>query len=226
MKIVKWINSLDANEKKLLYMCNTRPVLKPRALYSDGTEDYRIPAECEPWDTVRLRLRTGKFNIDKAYLYVDNEEYPMERVDSDTYFDYYEASVEVGEAPVSYYFKVIGAKSVVYYYNQIGAAKELNPYYNFQIYPGHKIPEWIKGAVIYQIFVDRFCDGDKSNNVLDDEYSYIGEHVVQVKDWDKYPASMGVREFYGGDLKGVWDQLDYLQSLGVEVLLIVQVWWQ
>lgn len=218
MKIVKWINSLDANEKKLLYMCNTRPVLKPRALYSDGTEDYRIPAECEPWDTVRLRLRTGKFNIDKAYLYVDNEEYPMERVESDTYFDYYEASVEVGEAPVSYYFKVIGAKSVVYYYNQIGAAKELNPYYNFQIYPGHKIPEWIKGAVIYQIFVDRFCDGDKSNNVLDDEYSYIGEHVVQVKDWDKYPASMGVREFYGGDLKGVWDQLDYLQSLGVEVI--------
>lgn len=218
MKIVKWINSLDANEKKLLYMCNTRPVLKPRALYSDGTGDYRIPAECEPWDTVRLRLRTGKFNIDKAYLYVDNEEYPMERVESDTYFDYYEASVEVGEAPVSYYFKVVGAKSVVYYYNQIGAAKELNPYYNFQIYPGHKVPEWIKGAVIYQIFVDRFCDGDKSNNVLDDEYSYIGEHVVQVQDWNKYPASMGVREFYGGDLKGVWDQLDYLQSLGVEVI--------
>lgn len=218
VKVVKWVNSLEANEKKLLYMCNTRPVFKPRALYSDATNDYRIPAECEPWDRVRLRLRTGKFNIDKAYVYVDNEEYAMERVDKDEYFDYYEAVVEIGENPVSYYFKVEAARSVVYYYNQIGAARELNPYYNFEIFPGHKVPEWVKGAVMYQIFVDRFCDGDKSNNVLDDEYNYIGEHVIQVKDWDKYPAAMGVREFYGGDLAGVWDKLDYLEQLGVEVI--------
>ena len=71
---------------------------------------------------------------------------------------------------------------------------------------------------MYQIFADRFYDGDKSNNVLDNEYSYIGEYVCQVKDWDKYPASMGVREFYGGDLKGVLDKLDYLSDLGIEVI--------
>ena len=41
---------------------------------------------------------------------------------------------------------------------------------------------------MYQIFVDRFYNGDKSNDVLDDEYNYIGEHVCQVKDWNKYPA--------------------------------------
>ena len=84
--------------------------------------------------------------------------------------------------------------------------------------PGFKTPSWAKGAVMYQIFADRFYDGDKSNNVLDNEYSYIGEHVCQVKDWDKYPASMGVREFYGGDLKGVLDKLDYLSDLGIEVI--------
>ena len=104
------------------------------------------------------------------------------------------------------------------YYNEIGAIKELNPYYNFQITPGFKTPAWAKGAVMYQIFVDRFCNGDKSNDVLDDEYNYIGEHVCQVKDWNKYPAQMGIREFYGGDLKGVLDKLDYLQELGVEVI--------
>ena len=181
MKIVKWVNSLDANEKKLLYMCNSRPVFKPGALYSDATKDYRMPPECDPWDTVRLRLRTGKFNIDNAYVYVDNEEYAMERVDKDECFDYYEASIEVGENPVSYYFKVEAARGVVYYYNQIGAAKELNPYYNFRIYPGHKVPKWVYGAVMYQIFVDRLCSGDSSNDVLDDEYSYIGGHVTHVK---------------------------------------------
>jgi alpha-glucosidase len=218
VRIVKRVNTLDVNEKKLIYMCNSRPVIKPRALYSDATAEYRNPPECEPWDKVKLRLRTGKYNIDNAYVYVDGEEFPMKRVSKDEYFDYYEAVIEVGENPLSYYFKVEAARGVVYYYNQIGAAKELNPYYNFQIFPGHKVPAWMRGAVMYQIYVDRFCDGDKSNNVVDREYSYIGEHVTQVKDWDKYPAAMGVREFYGGDLQGVWDNLDYLQELGVEVI--------
>ena len=97
---------------------------------------------------------------------------------------------------VFYYFKVVSGKTVCFY-NQIGPIKELNPYYNFQIMPGFKTPQWAKGAVMYQIFVDRFCDGDKSNNVLDHEYSYLNEHVCQVTDWNKYPAQMGVREFYG-----------------------------
>ena len=73
---------------------------------------------------------------------------------------------------------------------------------------------------MYQIFVDRFYNGDKSNDVVDDEYTYIGEHVNGVRDWNKAPASMGVREFYGGDLQGILDKLDYLQDLGIEVLYL------
>ena len=97
---------------------------------------------------------------------------------------------------------------------RLGQLKILIEYYNFQITPGFKTPEWAKGAVMYQIFVDRFYNGDKSNDVLDDEYNYIGEHVCQVKDWNKYPAQMGIREFYGGDLQGVLDKLDYLTGFG------------
>lgn len=71
---------------------------------------------------------------------------------------------------------------------------------------------------MYQIFVDRFCNGDLSNDVEDGEYVYIGEPVERVKDWDEYPAAMDVRRFYGGDLQGVMEKLDYLQELGVEVI--------
>ena len=71
---------------------------------------------------------------------------------------------------------------------------------------------------MYQIFTDRFCNGDPGNDVLDKEYVYIGDFTRQVKDWNKLPAAMGVREFYGGDLQGVMDQLDYLQELGVDVV--------
>ena len=89
------------------------------------------------------------------------------------------------------------------------------PEYDFSIVPGYTTPDWAKGAVFYQIFVDRFCNGDSSNDVLDQEYCYIGEGTRRVVDWNKYPASMGVREFYGGDLAGVRKKLDYLQDLGV-----------
>ncbi len=66
--------------------------------------------------------------------------------------------------------------------------------------------------------MDRFYNGDPTNDVLTNEYQYIGDKTVRVEDWDKYPAAMGVREFYGGDLQGVLDKMDYLQELGVDVI--------
>ena len=115
MRLVKSTETLEKNEKKLLYMCNARPVLKMRALFSDATKDYRNPPECDPGDSVALRLRTGKYNVNKAYLCTDNGEYRMERVDSDNLFDYYEASVTVSEKILSYYFKVETAHGAVCY---------------------------------------------------------------------------------------------------------------
>ena len=73
---------------------------------------------------------------------------------------------------------------------------------------------------MYQIYVDRFYNGDPSNDVETGEYSYIGDISVKVDDWEKIPAVMGVREFYGGDLQGVMDKLDYLQQLGVDVIYL------
>ena len=71
---------------------------------------------------------------------------------------------------------------------------------------------------MYQIYVDRFYNGDPKNDVLTDEYRYIGANTVKVEDWNKYPDAMGVREFYGGDLQGVLDKMDYLQDLGIDVI--------
>ena len=82
------------------------------------------------------------------------------------------------------------------------------------------IRDRLKGAVMYQIYVDRFCNGDPSNDVETGEYFYIGDTSVKVDNWEKVPAVMGVREFYGGDLQGVMDKLDYLQELGVDVIYL------
>lgn len=77
-----------------------------------------------------------------------------------------------------------------------------------------------KGAVMYQIFVERFFNGDRSNDVLNGEYCYIKEKVKQIDEWGREPEPMDVRNFYGGDLQGVMDKLDYLQDLGVQVIYL------
>ena len=71
---------------------------------------------------------------------------------------------------------------------------------------------------MYQIFVDRFFNGNPKNDVLTNEYNYLGKNVIGVSDWNKLPGDMDIREFYGGDLQGVLDKLDYLSYLGIEAI--------
>ena len=118
---------------------------------------------------------------------------------------------------IRYHFEV-GSAGTKCFYDVRGVVKDTNDYFDFRIRPGFKTPDWAKGAVIYQIYTDRFYNGDPTNDVLSDEYRYIGENVTKVEDWDKYPAYMGVREFYGGDLEGVRQKLDYLQDLGIDAI--------
>ncbi|WP_164078370.1 glycoside hydrolase family 13 protein [Alteromonas facilis] len=112
--------------------------------------------------------------------------------------------------------------------------------------PNNTPPEWAKSAVWYQIFVERFNNGDKGNDptIADLQGGYPGyiPDDWQVSDWtsdwyapDPYFASVHgqldssgypIEKFstktslrrYGGDLQGVINKLDYLASLGVNAL--------
>ena len=188
-----------------------------RAVFSDGTKDYRIPPEPEAGDTVRIRLRTARGNAFAAVLVTNEQRIQMSVVSSDALFDYYEATLTIGEENISYYF-LIWSGDKYYYYNQTGVTEAPDPTYDFKIMPGFKTPDWAKGAVMYQIFVDRFCNGNGINEVADHEYAYLGKHVQRVFRWDELPETDDIRRFYGGDLNGVLSKLDYLQNLGVEVI--------
>lgn len=191
--------------------------MKEQALFCDGTSGYVFPPEPETNTTVTLRFRTGRDDVESVRLVVGEDRYEMEKECSKGEFDYYSIDWHLGEESFQYSFE-IQAGEEVRYYSKNGVATTLTTFYDFVIMPGFSIPDWAKGAVMYQIYTDRFYNGDKSNDVESREYYYIGDYSVQVTDWDKYPAKMGVREFYGGDLRGVIDKLDYLQDLGVEVL--------
>lgn len=210
-------NQMSRSEKISMYINNMIPAFEKRALFSDGTKLFRNPAEPMPGDDVSIRFRTAKENVDTVCLIWNGNRIIMNKKESDKRFDYYETVVKVGEDKVDYYFEITTGRFVCYY-NKKGVSNEVQDWYNFNIMPGFKTPSWAKGAVMYQIYVDRFCNGDRNNDVVDREYSYIGDTVVEVNDWGKYPAAMGVREFYGGDLAGVMKKLDYLKELGVDVI--------
>ena len=205
--------------KVLQYVYNTKTALNFGALFADGTDSYRHPAELSIGDSVVLRFRTGRNNVDAVYLVYNGERCKMQVERSDDLFDYYAYTISEVTADIDYYYMVL-AGNVTCYYNKLGTQKDLNPDYNFQIAPGFSVPKWARGAVFYQIFVDRFYNGDPSNDVEDNEYCYIGEGTRKVRDWFKYPDNMDVRSFYGGDLQGVKDKLDYLQGLGVDVIYL------
>lgn len=210
-------SQFEKNERNLFYLTSMRPVFNKRALFSDMTKDYLSPVNPTPYSRVTIRFRSAKNNVDYVFLVHGSEKLLMEKVEQKGEFDYYAIEMQLDEGKFEYYFEVRTGK-VSYYYDLRGVTKDVQDYYKFTLIPGQRIPEWAKGAVMYQIYVDRFCNGDPSNDVLTDEYNYIGEHVTQVTDWNKYPAMMGVREFYGGDLAGVMQKLDYLQDLGVDVI--------
>ncbi|WP_062514298.1 glycoside hydrolase family 13 protein [Halobacillus sp. KGW1] len=73
----------------------------------------------------------------------------------------------------------------------------------------YKSPKWAKEAVIYQVFVDRFRDGDVTNNTS-----------VQ----PDLPKDEQLKGWMGGDLQGVIDKLDYIEELGVNTLWISPIY--
>nr|WP_315159043.1 glycoside hydrolase family 13 protein [uncultured Flavobacterium sp.] len=104
-------------------------------------------------------------------------------------------------------------------------------------------PNWSKGVVWYQIFPERFYNGDPSNDpkVIDQDGAYPFDVTsdFQIHPWTSdwyelqpYEQKNGKDVFYniqrrryGGDLQGVIDKLDYLQSLGINAIYMNPIFW-
>ena len=213
------MSGLSRAEKSQIYIYHTMPVLNIQALFSDGSSNYVRPLEPEEGDQVTIRFRTARNNVEHVFLCLDDKRIEMENVSSTEWFDFYEGTFTIGKETAAYYFEVNSGETRCCY-NQKGPCRDAEPEFHFRITPGFSTPDWAKGAVFYQIYVDRFANGDPSNDVLDYEYMYIDQPVHKVTDWSGMPDEMDVRNFYGGDLQGVLDHLDYLKELGIDVIYL------
>ena len=194
------------------------------SIFSDGTEVFRSPAEPSPGETTAVRLRivrgTGAHVV--LLLGAPTVPVPMELIRTDACFDWFEGRFTCPGGPVFYSFAVEWHGRHIHYLRTGAKRTDFWPYpdpeQSFRFIPGFRVPAWARGAVQYQILTDRFRSGNADNCVIDREYYYTNGYARRAARWDEPPADGDYRCFYGGDLPGVMEKLDYLQSLGVEVI--------
>ncbi len=170
-------------------------------------------------DTLRVVLRAGKGDLrqvtvvfEDRYQAAERQAQVMERAAADELFDYFQADITLATSRFVYAFLVDDGVQRTFM-TEKGFFDDPPKDSGFQ-YPYiapqdlWEPPRWAQGAVVYQIFPERFANGDTSND------------PKQVEDWDALPTRESMK---GGDLQGIIDGLDYLEKLGVEVLYLTPI---
>ena len=137
----------------------------------------------------------------------------MKKILSDDLYDYWQIAVTEPKKRLAYAFDITSVDGIRTVYTDHGyiqpddheALEDLNTYFRmpfFQEIDMFHSSEWVKNTVWYQIFPERFANGDRSNDPIGTKKWNASDHP-------------GRQDFYGGDLQGVLDHLNHLQKLGV-----------
>ena len=193
------------------------------AVFSDESKQFVQPFNPKCGEIVNFIIRVAKGNECTISLNIvsgslNKSTYPMVQTDSDDLFDYHSVNIQVYTNPIRYNYE-IKAENEVFYFNKQGLRDNFDSHYDFRLVPGLVVPEWARGAVMYQIFVDRFYNGDKTNDVVRHEYAYLGKTALSMN-WYSDIQNGDFCNFYGGDLKGVMNKMPYLKDLGIEVIYL------
>ena len=193
-----------------------RPESEFAYLYKDKTMHIRI--RTKRGDIERVNLHYGDPFIFIEDHYEDSKE--MVKVTSDALFDYWQVEVSVGYARLQYLFEIKDKQGQSILYGDKGCVENTleNLHYEgngFKLPYIHEIdachvPDWVSKMVWYQIFPERFAKG---NPALSPEGALAWDSSITPKSED----------FFGGDLQGIIDHLDYLQDLGITGLYLCPI---
>jgi len=181
-------------------------------------------------ETVTLRLRTPQdAPLNYAYIraMIDGEYHwaKMTVVEETAISRLWEGTLTATQSVIDYCFKLM-ADDGAYYYNAVGITRADSPdYYSFSLLSGYDAPAWVRDTVFYQIFPERFNNGDPSNDTRDGQFNYYGYPTIQRK-WGERPypwRQAGSMDYFGGDLQGITRRLDYLQELGVNAIYLTPI---
>jgi len=146
---------------------------------------------------------------------------------------WYRFGVQGGGERVTYEDDTRPGEGAYYPANEGGSGQvyDVSPDLSFQLTvydPAYTTPQWMRDAVVYQIFPDRFRNGDPTNDPADGSVTFYDDNpVIFHETWNEPPVdprqpgptegAWGL-DFFGGDLAGVIEKLDYLEELGVTAI--------
>lgn len=186
------------------------------SLATDTTKNFVSIEKTEGCITLKIKLLVVKnHDIEEIILYSirdgDELRLPLQRKinrNHEVWWVNVKFENEAMLSPFSYRFKINTCNKSLFF-DASGVYKyKVHNNTNFKFYYTHSAPEWLKSAVFYHIFIDSF---KKSLPHKDNHLEWGG----------RPPAN--AYEFYGGDLLGIKDSLDYLLSLGVNTLCITPI---
>jgi len=155
--------------------------------------------------------------------YLDQESYyRLNYIENDELYNYYNVKIRIPEEGIYWYCfefdDCYGKHYISYQESQEGILSNSKNYWQLSIHNKFLGElKWFKGKVMYQIMVDRFYNGG---------VDYKKDGIVFHENWNEIPNYLPVNgeilnnDFFGGDLLGVIEKLDYLKELNVSVILL------
>nr|WP_247739076.1 alpha-glycosidase [Bacillus sp. 165] len=177
--------------------------------------------------TLHIRLRTKKNDVNEAHLiYGDpyqftngNWQYetaPMTKIGTTELFDYWFVAIQPDFRRLRYGFEVQDNHETIIYaekgFYSEPITNDTAPYFCFPYLNEEDVftpPAWVRDTVWYQIFPERFANGNPANNP---------EGTLPWRSEAPTPTN-----FFGGDFEGVIEHLDYLVNLGVTGLYFTPI---
>ncbi len=169
-----------------------------------------------------FRLRCERDELKKVtFFYADRADMapeltffslPMPRIRRDAVWDYYEVTLETDLERVAYYFLLEDERGACKYagecFEKIDTHIERSEYFQYPF--NHKAdlaktPDWVKDAVVYNIFPDSFADGKR--------------RISKKGKKEKYLSAPSVTN-HGGTICGISENLDYIKNLGCNCLYL------
>lgn len=199
------------------------------SIHHDGSSRYvklPHPGEARLGDFATIRIRAGlRASIERILLRTapDGEQFftEMRPAEVEPACRWWQADLHLREPLQSYRFLLFTSDGV-WWYNGTGLHRHIpTDAEDFRLLAGYQAPAWSRQSVFYQIFPDRFADGDPSNNVRDGEWEYKG-HPTRARAWGESPSSGvgAMLEFFGGDLAGIEERLGHLEELGANAIYL------
>lgn len=195
-------------------------------VHHDGSPKYLSNLYPALGETVTVRLRLpAQAPVQRVFLrtFPDGEQAitAMQPTGSDGTAHWWQADLPITQPLVNYRF-LLQAGDGAWWYTAAGPrCSEPLDFTDFKILADYIPPAWVFDSVFYQVFPDRFANGDPANDPRPDEYEYRGQRP-QTYPWGQPhdPSQPFPLVFYGGDLQGIAQRLDYIQSLGANALYL------